>query len=155
MAQSLTLQRPLYRGLKVLTNEKRGGLNFHSVGLYLSYSLWNFQTNQFRPQPVRGQKLLREPCFYYLQTIIVFQYRHSVGLRHTFHIIHLLETMVLYILSDIWDNGKNRPSTIKLFKKRDNSLRYLELRQKTNSDVLLTTTQVSRIFNKPPTLYRY
>ncbi len=28
--------------------------------------------------------MLSEPCFYHLQTIIVFQYRHSVWLRHIF-----------------------------------------------------------------------
>ncbi len=84
----------------------------HLIGLALSFYRGNFQTNWRRPNPVRGLKLHHEPCFYYLQTIIVFQYRHSVGQRHTFHIIHLLETTVLYILPDIWDDGKNRLSII-------------------------------------------
>jgi hypothetical protein len=88
--------------LKVLTNEKRGGLTVDSlIDLALSCSRGNFQTNLCSPPPVRGLKLLREPCFYYLQIIIVFQYRHSVGKRHAFHIIYLTETTVLYILPDI------------------------------------------------------
>ncbi len=68
---------------------------------------------------MRGLKLLREPFSYYLQTIIVKQYRHSVGQRHTFHIIHLIETTALYILPDIWDDGKNRLTIINLFTWRD------------------------------------
>ncbi len=43
----------------------------HSIGLALSCTRGNFQTNWCRPHPVRGIKLLREPCIYYLQTIIV------------------------------------------------------------------------------------
>ncbi len=73
---------------------------------------------------MRGLKLLRKPCFFYLQTIIAFQYRYSVGQRHTFHIIHVIETTVLHILPDIWDDGKNRLTIINLFKLSDNSLRY-------------------------------
>jgi hypothetical protein len=46
---------------------------YHLIGLALSCSRGNFQTNWCRPHPVRGIKLLREPCFYYLQTIIVSQ----------------------------------------------------------------------------------
>ncbi len=41
----------------------------------------------------------------------------------------------MHILPDIWDDGKNRLPIINLFKYRDNSYRYLECRQKTNSDV--------------------
>jgi hypothetical protein len=88
---------PEERVLKVLTNEKRGGLTMVSF----DRSRGNFHTNWCRPHPGRSIKLLREPCFYYLQAIIVFQYRHSVGLRHTFHIIHLIEITVLYILPDV------------------------------------------------------
>jgi hypothetical protein len=74
---------------------------YHSIGLVFSCSRGNFQTNWWRPHPLRGIKLLREPCLCHLQTIIVSQYRYSVGLRHTFHIIQLIETTVLYILPDI------------------------------------------------------
>ena len=44
-------------------------------GLALSYSHCDFQTNRYKPNPVRGIKLHGEPCFYYLQTIIVSQRR--------------------------------------------------------------------------------
>ncbi len=87
---------------------------YHSIGLPLIYYRWDFQTNQCRPHPARGLKLLREPCFYYLQTIIVSKYRHSVGLRHSFHIKHLIATTVLYILPDIWDDGNDRLAIINL-----------------------------------------
>ncbi len=83
--------------LKVLTNEKRGGLtNYHSIGLPFSHSRWDCQTNRCRPHPVRGLKLLSEPCFCHLKSMIVSQYRHSVGLRHTFHIVRFIETTLLY-----------------------------------------------------------
>jgi hypothetical protein len=71
--------------------EKRGGLTVVSLDrsrFKLFYS-GNIQTNLCRPHPVGGKKVLSvPPYFYYLQTIIVFHYRHSVGVRHTFHIIH-------------------------------------------------------------------
>ncbi len=51
---------------------------YHSIGLPLSYSRWDFQTNQCRPHPERDLKLLREPCFFYLQTIIVSQYGSGI-----------------------------------------------------------------------------
>ncbi len=35
-------------------------------------------------------------------------------LRHIFHIVHLIEIAVLYILPDVWDDGKNRLSIINL-----------------------------------------
>jgi hypothetical protein len=44
---------------------------YHSIGLALSCNRGNFQTNWCRPHPVRGIKLLREPCFYYLQTKLI------------------------------------------------------------------------------------
>ncbi len=66
--------------LKVLANEKEAGWQwYHSIGLALSCSRRNFQTNWCRPHPVRGLKLLREPCFYYLQTIIVSQYCSGIA----------------------------------------------------------------------------
>ncbi len=37
-------------------------------------------------------------------------------MRHIVHIIHLIETAVLYILSDVWDDGKNQLTIINLFK---------------------------------------
>jgi hypothetical protein len=55
---------------------KEGGWQwYHSIGLALSYSRCNFQTNRCKPHPVRGIKQLSEPYFYYLQTIIVTQCR--------------------------------------------------------------------------------
>ncbi len=90
-------------------------LIFH-YPLPLSCSRGNFHTNCCRPHPVRGIKLLREPCFCRLQTIIVSQERYSVGLRHTLYIIHLIETTVLHILPVVWKDGKDRHSIINLFK---------------------------------------
>ncbi len=55
--------------LKVLTNEKRGG--YHSIGLVLSYSSLDFQTNWCRLHPVRDLKLFSEACFCHLKSIIV------------------------------------------------------------------------------------
>jgi hypothetical protein len=78
---------------------KEGGWElYHSIGFPLSYSRGNFQKNLCRPHPVRGIKPLSEPCFYYLQTILDSQYRYCVWLLHTFHIVNLIETSVLYIL---------------------------------------------------------
>jgi hypothetical protein len=130
---------------------------YHSKGLPLSYSRWDFQTNQCRPHPARGLKLLREPCFYYLQTIIVSQYRHTVGLRHSFHIEHLFATTVLYIFPDICEDGNDRLTIINLFKLRKNSYRYLECRQWTNSDVWIhhVACKFHGFFHKNPTQYRY
>jgi hypothetical protein len=55
---------------------KEGGWQwYHSIGLALSYSRCDFQTNRCKPHPVRGIKQLSEPYFYYLQTIIVSQRR--------------------------------------------------------------------------------
>jgi hypothetical protein len=86
-----------------------------------------------------------------------FPYRHSVGQRLAFHIIHLIGTKVLYFLSYIWDNGKNRLTMINLFKKRDNSLRYLECRQRNDSDVWIhhVACKFRGFFHQAPTLYRY
>jgi hypothetical protein len=36
----------------------------------------------FRPCPVRGLKVLGEPCFYYLNTIVSFKHGIKIGLRH-------------------------------------------------------------------------
>ncbi len=44
---------------------------YHSVGLAVSFSSCDFQTNQCRPYPVKSLKLLSEPCFCYLKSIIV------------------------------------------------------------------------------------
>ena len=74
---------------------------YHSIGLPISYSRLDFQTNQCGPHPVGGVELLSEACFCHLKSIIASKYRHSVGLRHTFNIIHLIEITVLYILPDI------------------------------------------------------
>ncbi len=52
---------------------------YHSIGLAFSSSRGNFKTNLCWPHPVRGLKLLREPCFCHLKAIIVSQLRYSVG----------------------------------------------------------------------------
>jgi hypothetical protein len=46
---------------------------YHSIGLALSCSRGNFQTNVCWPHPVRDLKLLREPCFCHLKAIITTQ----------------------------------------------------------------------------------
>ncbi len=53
--------------LKVLTNDKRGCLKVvaFDISPFKLFTL-KFKTNQCRPHPVRGLKLLCEPCFYYL-----------------------------------------------------------------------------------------
>ncbi len=60
--------------LKVITNEKRGGFSVVSFDRspFQLFSL-KFSTNWCRPHPVRGIKLIREPCFYYLQSIFLSQ----------------------------------------------------------------------------------
>jgi len=58
-----------------MSKKKVGWQWYHTIDLALSYSRWNFETNLFSPHPLRGLKILSEPCFYYLQTIIV---SHSV-----------------------------------------------------------------------------
>jgi hypothetical protein len=60
--------------LKVLTNEKRGGLNLESFD-WSRCKLFRaeIQKNLCRTYPVRGLKLLIEPCFYHLKSIIVSQ----------------------------------------------------------------------------------
>ncbi len=65
---------PQFYMLKVLTNEKRG-----LKVVALSCSRGNVKPNWCSPHPVRGLKLLIETCFFYLQTIIVFQLRYSFG----------------------------------------------------------------------------
>jgi hypothetical protein len=56
---------------KVLTNEKRGGskmVSFERPPLNL-FTL-RFSRKWFRPHPVRGLKLLSEPCSCHLKSII-------------------------------------------------------------------------------------
>jgi hypothetical protein len=48
---------------------------YHSIGLALSSSRYDFKTNRCKPHPLRGIKQLSKPCFYYLQTIDVSQRR--------------------------------------------------------------------------------
>jgi hypothetical protein len=79
--------------LKILTNEKRGRLKVIST----DRSRREFHQNLFRPHPVRGLKLLSDPCFYYLNTIIVSKHSINLELRHSSHIIHLTETTELYV----------------------------------------------------------
>jgi hypothetical protein len=47
-------------------------------------------------------------CHLHSKIVCKYRHRHGVGLRNTFHIIHLIETSVLYILPDIWEDGKNQ-----------------------------------------------
>ncbi len=63
----------------------------------------------------------------------------------------------MYILPDIWDEGKNQLTIINLFKKRDNSERYLECRQRTKRVVWIhhVACKFYGFFHKAPTLYRY
>ncbi len=62
---------------------KEGGWQwYHSIGLALSYSRCDFQTNQCKPHPVRGIKQLSEPYLYNLQTIIVSPHRKKNCLRY-------------------------------------------------------------------------
>ena len=60
--------------LKVLTNEKRGGLKVVEFDRspFKLFTL-KFSNKLVQAYPVKGLKLLREPCFYYLQTIIISQ----------------------------------------------------------------------------------
>jgi hypothetical protein len=45
---------------------KEGGWQWYlSIGLALSYSRCDFQTNRCKPHPVRGIKQLSEPDFYF------------------------------------------------------------------------------------------
>ncbi len=57
------------KDLKVLTNEKRGGVTLVSF----DRSPFKLFSLKFLNKSVRGLKLLSEPCFSYLQTIIVFK----------------------------------------------------------------------------------
>jgi hypothetical protein len=66
--------------LKVLTNEKRGRLAVVSFDRSRFKLFSRKFSNKFvLPRPVRGLKLLREPCFCLLKAIIVSQWRYSVG----------------------------------------------------------------------------
>ncbi len=60
--------------LKVLTNEKRGGLKVVEFDRY-PFKLFTlkFSNKSVRSLSCERQKLLSESCFYYLQTIIVTQ----------------------------------------------------------------------------------
>jgi hypothetical protein len=69
--------------LKVLTNENRGGLNLISFDrspfkiFSLRFSNKSLQApSRERPKTL---KLLSEPCFYYLQSVVVSQNRHRVS----------------------------------------------------------------------------
>ncbi len=48
------------------------------------------------PSSERPKTILSEPCFSNLKSIIVSKYWQSIGLRHTFYIIHLTEMTVFY-----------------------------------------------------------
>jgi hypothetical protein len=79
----LILAYTFLSSLKVLNNEKRGGLKVVSF----DRSPFTLFSLRFSNKSVQAKTAPR-PCFYYLQTIIVSKYRHRVGLRQTFHIIH-------------------------------------------------------------------
>ncbi len=75
--------------IKVLTNEKRGGLKVISFDRS-PYSRKNFQKNLRRPHPVRGLELLREPCLCHLQSIIEywkksFLLHRAIGVNYLYH----------------------------------------------------------------------
>ncbi len=55
--------------LKVLTNEKRGGLNVVAFDRFPCYLRWDFQTS-----PLKGLELLSEACFCHLKSIIASKY---------------------------------------------------------------------------------
>ncbi len=64
----------LKRKVKVLTNEKRGGLSVVSFDRspFKLFSL-EFSNKLVQAPSCERPKLLHEPCFYHLQTIIVSQ----------------------------------------------------------------------------------
>jgi hypothetical protein len=60
--------------LKVLTSEKRGGLTVTLFdGFRFQLFTLKFSNISVQPSSCERPKLLSEPCFYYLQTIIVYQ----------------------------------------------------------------------------------
>ena len=91
-----------YSLFKGIDNEKRGGLKVAPFdrSRFKLFTL-RFSNKSVQAPLVRGVELLSEACFCHLKSIIASKYRHIVGLRHTFNIIHLIEITVLYILPDI------------------------------------------------------
>jgi hypothetical protein len=55
--------------------------------------------SRFKLFTPRGLKVLSEPCFYYLNTIIASKHGINIGLLHSSHIIHFTETTVLKIVA--------------------------------------------------------
>ncbi len=53
--------------------------------------------------------------------MIVSQYVINIGLRHNAHRVQNIEIMVLYILPDIREAGKNQLSIVNIMKQRNNS----------------------------------
>jgi len=81
--------------LKVLINEKRLKIGRLTVVSFdrSSFKLFSQKFSNKLVQVLSSERPKTAPrtlFLYYMQTIIIFQYRHSVGLRHIFLIIHLI-----------------------------------------------------------------
>jgi hypothetical protein len=88
----------------VLTNEKRGGLSvvsFDRTGFKL-YSR-KFSNKLMQAPPGERVKTAPRTLFLLFANYNCFPITLSVGLRHTFHIIHLIETTVLFTHSPIFE----------------------------------------------------
>ncbi len=97
-----------------MSNQNRGGLKAVSIDMSrlqrytLKFSKKCVQNLDSRSYPVRGLKQLREACFCYLNTVIVFKHEINIGLRRNF-LIHFSETTLMY-LSALAKDGKIRLS---------------------------------------------
>ncbi len=98
--------------LMVLTNEKKCGLEVVAFDRF-PFKLF---TLRFSNKSVQAPSYERPKTTQRTLSLEINNCLQSVGLRHTFHIIHLTETTVLSILLDIWEYGKNRNLIINLFK---------------------------------------
>ncbi len=83
--------------------EKRGGLTVVSFdrSRYKLCSM-KFSNKLVQAPSCERPKTAPRTLFLSFANSIFFQYRHSDGLRRPFHIIHLFEITVLYILPYIW-----------------------------------------------------
>ncbi len=78
-----------------------------SIGLALKYLRREVRQNMLLPHPLRGLKLLSEPCFCYENAIIVCKHGINIGLRHSFHIICTLFWNSGVVTHTRRENGKN------------------------------------------------
>ncbi len=107
-----------YCWIKVFTKEKRGGLSAVSFD-GSPFKLFSLKLSNKLVQAPSCERPKTAPRTLFLSFANYNCFpirRYSVGLRHPFHIIHLIETTVLYVLPDIWKDGKNRLSIINIFK---------------------------------------